>query len=64
MGHTVVPLGLRQSFAEFGHNPFASVLYLGQYSSNPHIAGIGDADELLPWSQVAQDTCRSQCPFQ
>ena len=29
-GHTVVPLGLGQSFAELDHNPFASVLYLGQ----------------------------------
>ena len=62
-GHTVVPLGLGQSFAEAGHNPYASILYLGQYSTNPHIAGVS-VDKLLPWSWVAQDRCHTHCPFQ
>jgi hypothetical protein len=42
-------------------NPFASVWYLGQYSSNPHVDGVGVNDELLPRSRVAQDSCRTQC---
>lgn len=42
-------------------NPSASVWYLGHYSINPHIDGVGVDDELLPWSRVAQDTCHTQC---
>ena len=36
-GHTVVPFSLGQRFAEVGHNPFAAILYLGQYSTNSHL---------------------------
>jgi len=42
-------------------NPFASVWYLGQYSTNSHVDAVSVDDELLPWSQVAQDSCRTQC---
>ena len=38
--------------------------WLWQYSTNPHVAGIGVVDELLPWSRVAQYGCRIQCPCQ
>jgi hypothetical protein len=62
--HTVIPLGLGQSFAEAGYNPFAVILYLGQYTTNPHNAGVGVDDELLPWSRVAQHRCRAPCLFQ
>ena len=64
MSHTVDPLGLGQSFAEVGHNPFAAVLYLGQYSTNPHFTSVGVDDELLPWSPVAQERCCTHCLFQ
>ena len=40
-GHSIVPLGLEQSFVEVGHKLFAAVLYLGQYSTNPQVAGVG-----------------------
>jgi len=62
--HIAVCLGIGQSFAEVGHNPVAAVLYLGQNSTNSHIAGVGVEDELLPWSRVAQDRYRTQCLFQ
>jgi hypothetical protein len=62
--HTVDPLGFGQSYAEVGHNSFAAVLYLGQYSTNPHITSVGVDDELLPWSRVAQERCCTQCLFQ
>jgi hypothetical protein len=42
-------------------NPSAPVWYLGHYSTNPHINGVGVDDELLPWSRVAQDSCHTQC---
>jgi hypothetical protein len=41
-----------------------SVLYLGQYPTNPYIAGVGVNSELHPWSWVAQDRCHAQGLFQ
>jgi len=61
-GHTVVPLGLEQSFAEIGHNPLASVSYSGHYSTNCHVAGVG-VDDLLTWSRVTQIGAAQSAPL-
>jgi hypothetical protein len=46
--HTIISLRLEQFFVEVGYKTFAAIWYLGQYTTYPHVAGVGVDDILLP----------------
>jgi hypothetical protein len=47
----------RDRLAEVGHNPFTAILYLGQYSCNPHMPGVCDEDDIF-CLRVDLDRCQ------